>query len=110
MKNPWRFFGYVGPLRSMLYVLILILTLAAPFSGGEMQTSGVMMFPTLIAPALVPMLFFVNALDATMCAVMMSGKDQAQRRRYRHMIWLDVITLAVCFAAWSPFYKRLLQL
>lgn len=94
----------------MLYLLILILILSAPFSMGEMHKSGIMMFPTLIAPAIVPMLFFVNLLDATMCAIMRSGKTAAERKRYRQMIWYDLISLTVLFAVWTPFYKRLLQL
>ena len=104
------FFEFVGPLRFMLYLLILILTISALFSMGGTQKSGFMMFPTLIAPAIVPMLFFVNLLDVTMCAIMMSGKGATERRRYRHMIWYDLISLIVLFAAWSPFYKRLLQI
>ena len=110
MNHIREFLVYVGPLRSMLYILILILILAAFFSMGETHKSGFMMFPTLIAPAIVPMLFFVNLLDATMCKIMMSGKDSAQRRRYRHMIWYDLISLFALFAAWTPFYKRLLQI
>ena len=104
------FFRYVGPLRSMLYILILILIVAALFSMGETQKSGLMMFPTLIAPALVPMLFFVNLLDATMCLIMMSGKDAMQRRRYRHMILYDLLSLFLLFAVWTPFYRRLLDI
>ncbi len=110
MKHIRDFFVYVGPLRAMLYLLMLILFLSAFFSMGETQKSGFMMFPTLIAPAIVPMLFFVNLLDATMCKIMMSGKNAAQRRRYRHMIWYDLISLFVLFAVWTPFYKRLLQI
>ncbi|MDE0308546.1 MAG: hypothetical protein OXI60_01765 [Acidiferrobacterales bacterium] len=110
MKHIREFVVYVGPLRSMLYLLMLILFVSAFFSMGGTQKSGFMMFPTLIAPAIVPMLFFVNLLDATMCKIMMSGKGETQRRRYRHMIWYDLISLLVLFAVWSPFYKRLLQL
>ena len=94
----------------MLYILILILIVAALFSMGETQKSGLMMFPTLIAPALVPMLFFVNLLDATMCLIMMSGKDAMQRRRYRHMILYDLLSLFLLFAVWTPFYRRLLDI
>ena len=104
------FASYVGALRALLYLLILILTVSALFGMGQTEKSGIMIFPTLIAPALVPMLFFINLLDVTMCRILMSGKDAGERRRYRHLIWCDLISLIAVFAAWTPFYLRLLDL
>ena len=105
-----QIFSYVGALRAMLYILVLMLTVSALFSFGETHKSGLMMFPTLIAPVLVPMFFFVIPLDMTMCKIMMSDKSEQSRKRYKNMIWLDLAALAILFVAWLPFYKDLLLL
>ncbi len=92
----------------MLFLAVIALSITAIFSMGGTQKSGLMMFPTLIAPATVPMLFFVIPLDMMMCRILMSGKDAAERRRYWHLIGADFAVLLLLFFAWFPFYKRLL--
>jgi len=94
----------------MLYLLVLILSVTALFSMGGVQKSGLMIFPTLIAPATVPMIFFVIPLDMTMCRIMLSDGDGSVRRRYRHMIIFDALAFIVLLGAWYPFYHRLLTL
>ncbi len=108
MKRINQFWRYVGPLRGMHYLLILMLSIAAFFSLAGTHKSGWLMFPTLIAPATVPMIFFVLPLDMTMCAIMMSGRDATVRRRYRHMILFNAIAFIVLFGTWLPFYYRLM--
>lgn len=110
MHRLARFCNYVGLLRAMLYTLMIILGGAAFFSSGGMQTTGLMIFPTLIAPALVPMLVFVIPLDVVMCKIMMSDKGATERRRYNNVIKLDLTFLVVLLAVWFPFYQRLLTL
>ncbi len=109
MRRMAKIWQYVGPLRGMLYLLILILSIAAVFALGGTQKSGVMMFPTLIAPAMAPMIFFVLPLDMTMCAIMMSGQIASVRQRYRHMIILDGLAFLVLLGAWLPFFYQLLN-
>ena len=109
MNSVFQFWRYVGPLRGMLYLLILILSITAIFSMGGTQKSGLMMFPTLIAPAIVPMLFFVIPLDMTMCRIMMSGREAPVRKRYRHIVALDALSFVLLLGAWFPFYYRLLN-
>ena len=92
----------------MLYGGILLMIVAAAFSLGGVQKSGIMMFPTLIIPAMVPMMFFILPLDMTMCAIMMSGKDDVAKRRYRKLIVCDLVVMAALFAAWWPFFFRLI--
>ena len=103
-----RFMRFIGPLRTMLYLLILALAVMSVFSMGGTEKSGLMMMPTLIAPAIVPMLFFVLPLDMTMCWIMMSGKSKAKRQRYRHLIQLNCLAFLLLLGAWFPFYARLL--
>ena len=104
-----RFSDLVGPLRVMLYIFVAILVLMAFFSMGEMHYSGLMMFPTLIAPVMVPMLFFAFPLDMTMCAIMMSSKGSEARSRYKTVILIDLLMLVVLVVVWLPYYKRLLN-
>ena len=105
-----QFASTVGTLRVLLYLAIAILIFLAFFSLGETQTDGLMIFPTLIAPAVVPMLFFVIPLDMTMCGIMMSGKGIDEIRRYKKVILYDLIAMAILFAAWYPFFSRLLDI
>lgn len=104
-KFIWR----VGVLRAMLAAVTVLLILAAPFAGGETQLSGWAMMPTLIAPALVPILFFVFPLDMTMSAVYMSGKSAEHKPRYRFIIAMDIVLLLLLILAWLPFFRALLS-
>ena len=104
-----KFCRYVGPLRAMHFALIGLLSITAVFSMGAMQKTGLMMFPTLIAPAIVPMIFFVLPLDMMMCRIMMSQRDETTQKRYRQMIRLNAVAFAVLLGAWLPFYSRLLS-
>ncbi len=101
--------NYLGALRFMLALTIVVLVIAAPFSAGETQYSGMKLLTGVIAPALVPMYLFIMPLDMTMCAIYMSGKQDADRRRYRKIIWIDGILLIVLVLAWLPFFLRLLR-
>ncbi len=109
MEALLKFARYIGPLRTMLFLLVLILAVSAFFSMGEMQRSGIMMFPTLIAPAITPLLWFVIPLDMTMCAIMRSGKSSRARQRYLNVIWCDALAIVLLVITWYPFYSRLLS-
>lgn len=102
-----RFLGYVGPLRVLLYLLSLVLALAAGAAGGETAYQGWAVIPTLVVPALVPIVFFVLLLDVMMSAVFMVDKQGAERRRYRHLLGLDLAVWLVLTAAWLPFFLAL---
>ena len=49
----------LGPLRLMLVVSVFVLIVLAPLVGSDVYYSGWKMGPTLIAPAVVPIFFFV---------------------------------------------------
>lgn len=104
-----KFISRVGVLRAMLATVTIVLIVMAPFAGGETQLSGWAMMPTLIAPALVPMLFFVFPLDMTMSAVYMSGKSAEQKPRYQFIIAMDIVLLILLTLAWLPFFRSLLR-
>ncbi|MGU9956395.1 MAG: hypothetical protein ACNYPI_01740 [Arenicellales bacterium WSBS_2016_MAG_OTU3] len=104
-----RFIEKVGWLRFGLTLLTLFLILMAPMSLGETMMSGWGMVPTMIAPALAPMLLFVYPLDMTMSAIYRSGADQIQQARHSFIIKLDLILMVVLVIVWLPFFRTLLR-
>lgn len=104
-----KFVKKIGVLRVLLSLGVLIIMAAAPFADAPIEYSGWAMFPTLIAPALVPILFFVYLLEMTMARVFMSDKDGEERARYKFILWVDLIMLLGLVIFWLPFFIRLLR-
>ena len=104
-----QFMREIGLLRALLFILIAALILSAPLALLETHKSGWLMLPTLIAPTIVPMLVFIVPLDMTMCAIQMTSKGQAQRKRYVRIIWYDAVSLGLLLLAWLPFLWKLLS-
>lgn len=104
-----RWFSDQGPLRILLVLFTAFLVVAAPFAFAERALTGWRLFTTVIAPALVPPMFFVYPLDMTMCRVKMDGATQAERARLRRGIHIGVWQMIILLLAWSPFYWRLLD-
>jgi hypothetical protein len=105
-----RFINKIGMLRALLSFGVLIVIITAPFADAPVVYSGWAMFPTLIAPALVPILFFVYPLELTMTRIFMSDKEGEERARYKFILWVDIIMLLGLVIVWLPFFLRLLQL
>ena len=99
----------LGPLRTALMTLTLIVVIAAPVAGGEVHYSGWRLFPTVIAPAFMLLLLFVLPLDVTMARVFMSGATPEQRARYRWVIRIDIALFLLLLAAWGPIIIGLLR-
>gem|GEM_PF-323433 len=104
-----RCFSGQGPLRIVLVIFTAALVLVAPFAFADRAMSGWRLYTTIIAPALVPPMFFVYPLDMTMCRVKMDGASDAEKDRLRRGIYIGVWQLALLFLAWLPFFWRLLD-
>ncbi len=104
-----EFLRQIGPLRVLHGLFIIVLAVSAPFAGGEAAYSGPAMWPTLIAPALVPIFVFVLPLDMTMVAVARSGAESAERFRLGRVLRFDVGLFVLLLAAWVPFFASLLS-
>jgi len=102
-----RLLNHVGVLRMMLYGLTVAIILFAPFSGGEVVYSGRAMVPSLIVPALVPIVFFVLMLDLMMSAVFRADARGDARRRYGHLVATSLVLGMLLLASWLPFYLAL---
>ncbi len=102
-----RFIRYIGPLRALLYLLALLLASLAGTAGGEVAYSGWRVVPTLVVPALVPIVFFVLLLDVMMSAIFMADHQGPARRRYRHLLGLTLGVWLLLTVTWSPFFLSL---
>lgn len=104
-----RFARFLGPLRSALVLFTVVCIIAGPFAVGETRTTGWAMVPTLLIPSLTPVLFFVLPMDMVMSGVFMSDKPEQARRRYRFIIRMQAVLLALLALAWLPFVLNLVS-
>ncbi|NIR31236.1 MAG: hypothetical protein GWN84_18380 [Gammaproteobacteria bacterium] len=100
----------IGTLRTVLLAGVLVVAATAPFAGGAVRYSGWGMYPTLIAPTLAVMLFFVLALDILMTTVFMHEHQGPERRRYRSILRGEGLVLVLLLLSWLPFFVRLLRI
>ena len=94
-------------MRFVLLLSVVILIVAAPFTGDKTVTYGWQMMTTVIFPVLVPMYFFILPLDMTMCGILMQDKSDAVRSNYKLIIWFELVLLVILLLAWLPFVYRL---
>lgn len=100
----------LGPQRGFLLVANLILMAMAPLSGGGATYSGWKLFPTVIAPSLVPIMIFVVLLDILMSLVFMADKPPVERARYRFIILASLAQIGGLVVFWLPFFLALVRL
>ena len=87
----------------MLVVGALALLVLRPAPGTPPVYAGWDMVPTLLAPAIMPLLFMVLLLDAIMGAVQLSSHPEA-RRRYQTVIGVDLGVALLLLLWWWPFF------
>jgi hypothetical protein len=97
----------LGVLRVSLAILILVLVGFAPFAAGPVSYSGWAMVPSLVVPAIVPIVFFVLLLDMMMSRIFMVDQQGEGRARYRRILWLEGVLLVLMLLAWMPFFASL---
>lgn len=106
MPGLRQFLKWLGPLRLMLLLGVLTLLVLRPAPGTPAVHAGWDMAPTLIAPALVPIIFMVLLLDAIMGAVWLASYP-AERRRYRFVMGAS-LGMALCLALWwAPYFSAI---
>ena len=99
----------LGTLRLMLVVSVFALIALAPLVGSDVFYSGWKMGPTLIAPAVVPIFFFVILFDVLMCLVCRVDKSAIERQRFESIVRVELVLLALMVALWVPAFYRLLD-
>ena len=99
------YLGRIGVLRALLAALLIALVALAPFASARVENSAGSIMASLIAPALVPIVFLVALFDLVMARVTMSAADR--RQRYGTVLWTYGLLLCALALAWAPFYARL---
>ena len=103
-----RFLQTFGVLRGMLVLIVIILILLGPFSGGEVKPTGISMLMTVVAPAFYVIMLFVLPLDITMSRVFMSDKEGDERARFQFIIRAEIALFVLMLLSWFPFVYGLL--
>ena len=98
----------LGVLRLLLCLGVVFVTVLAPLAGDDVFYSGWQMVPTLIAPAVVPIFFFIILLDTMMCLVYRLDNTGNERRRLIWIVRIELALLVVMTLAWLPAFHRLL--
>ena len=96
-----------GILRILLIILAIALMALRPWADAEASFGDWNMVPTLIAPALVPIVFMGIWLDVIMCFVFRSDKTGYERKKYNIAIMIDVLTVLVMLLIWLTFFTSL---
>lgn len=103
---------YIQELRLLRIVMIcftLVLAVLSRFAGDEVVYSGWRIIPTLIAPALAPIMFFVIWLDVLMSWVFSIDAGKEEKSRFGRIVVTDVILVVVLTASWFGYFSRLVS-
>ncbi len=93
-----------GPLRTALVGTVLTSVIFSFFSHGQVTYSGWPMVPTLIVPALTPIVFFVLAFDVMMSSILFADSIDAARSRYKTILLTEIALLITLFGSWLPYF------
>lgn len=103
--------GYIvlqlGALRIGLLLLAILTMALRPEAGTKVIYEGWPMVPTLLVPALAPLVFLGLLLDAMMTRVLMSDKEGAERARLRRAVTADLLVALAQGLVWVPFFMAL---
>lgn len=91
-----------GALRVLLITAAIALAVLAPEPGTAAARSGWEVIPTLIAPAMTPLVFMVLMFDFMMCRVRMT--DEPVRKKFRIISYVELTTAFILLLIWLPFF------
>lgn len=94
----------IGILRSSLMATVLASISFSFFSGGQVAYSGWAMVPTLLVPALTPIIFFVLAFDVMMSSILFADNVDEERSRFKFILIIEVFLLIALFISWLPYF------
>lgn len=109
MKSFLQYLINLGPLRLMLGSAAIFMMLLRPASGTEAVYEGWAVFPSLLFPALAPIVFMVLMLDALMSRVLMEGKQGSAKDRLQRAMWTDLGVAGVSVLVWYSYFSYLLS-
>lgn len=97
----------IGPLRLLLLGLALLIMILAPTGQVEEARAGWDLVPTVLVPALAPMVLMGLLLDALMSRVWMSSAAPDAQPRYRRIMRLNLLACVAILIALYPFLRSL---
>ncbi len=109
-KNPLiTLFAQFGPLRAALLCLAVIVIVLVPEPGTPGIYVGWAFLWTVLIPVLVPVIFMVLMLDTLMSSIFLVDKEGAERRRFKTIIFTNVLLGLGIVYYWLPYYLSLTQ-
>lgn len=97
----------LGGLRVVLLVAVVILLILVPTPGTRAVYSGWPLITTLLVPVLAPLVFMLLLLDALMAWVFLTDAVGGTRRRWRAIVFINLIAAIVLLLRWLPYYAAL---
>ena len=104
MKTLLQHFGL---LRTGLAALALILIVVAPEPRAPTVLEWPEIVPSLIAPATAPLVMMALLLDLLMARLFSADADDDERKRLKHIMWLNAGLIASLVVRWLPFFMAL---
>lgn len=96
----------IGPLRAILAAVAISMIVFSFFTGDPVR-QGWAIVPTLVIPAIVPIVFFVLLLDILMSGVFMVDKTGQERSRFKFIALMDAVFVVLIVTLWLPYFRSL---
>ena len=97
----------LGFLRLALIVLAIINILLRPSPGASVARAGLEIIPTLIAPAVAPILLMVILFDALMSKIRASDTQGEEQIKFTRIMLVELATAIILVIAWFPYFIAL---
>ena len=101
------FIRHLGALRFGLVLLTIAVSILVPAPRAPTVLVWPDIVPTLITPAIAPLVLMLLLLDTLMARVQYSSVDETARQRLRQIIWLNIVLAVALATRWSPFFMAL---
>ncbi|GMR21276.1 MAG: hypothetical protein BMS9Abin36_1876 [Gammaproteobacteria bacterium] len=98
------FFNRIGPLRGILLFSVALFVVLSQITGDPISYSGWQILPTLIVPAIAPILFFVLGFDLMMSSILAADRTDDEKARFHFIVKLEAILLLTMLLSWLPYF------
>jgi len=97
------------PMRVVLVSLALLTLVFKAPSGTEISYEGWDFILTVILPVMAPLFFMVLLLDTLIATIWFTQTKDAEHRRYRLIIIVNLVTASLLVLFWLPFFIEALS-
>lgn len=97
----------LGFLRLCLLGLAVIDILLRPEPGSSAAHAGIEIIPTLIAPAVAPILLMVILFDALMSKIRASDTQGEEKTTFTQIMLIELAMVIILVIAWFPYFIAL---